>query len=89
MLKEQVKLAGEGIQSRSWDEYPILRFDEVPEIVIELVEAPQHPPLGIGEISSGPAMAAIGNAVAHALGFRVRDLPFTRERIAEAMLKER
>jgi CO/xanthine dehydrogenase Mo-binding subunit len=89
MLKEQVRLAGEGIQSRSWEDYPILRFDEVPEIEIELVEARQYPPYGIGEISSGPAMAAVGNAVAHALGFRIRDLPFTRERIAEALLSER
>lgn len=87
MLKEQVKLAGDGIASRNWDDYPILRFDEVPEIAIELIEAREQPAMGIGEISSGPAMAAVGNAVAHALGFRVRDLPFTRARIAEAMLK--
>ena len=89
MLKEQVRLEGEGIASRTWADYPILRFDEVPEIEIALVDAQEHPPFGIGEISSGPAMAAIGNAVAHALGFRIRDLPFTRERIAAAMLKER
>jgi len=31
-------------------------------------------------------MAAIANAVAHALGARVRDMPFTRERIAAALL---
>jgi dihydroxy-acid dehydratase len=34
----------------------------------------------------GPALAAIGNAVAHALGARLRDLPFTRERLARALL---
>ena len=34
----------------------------------------------------GPALAAIGNAVAHALGARIRDLPFTRERIARTLL---
>ncbi len=89
ILKEQVRLSGAGIASTSWDDYPILRFDEVPEVEIELIEAKEHPPFGIGEISSGPAMGAIGNAVAHALGFRIRDLPFTRERIAAAMLKDR
>ena len=31
-------------------------------------------------------MAAIGNAVAHALGARIRDLPYTRERIARQLL---
>ena len=30
---------------------------------------------GTGEVPVGPAMAAIGNAVAHALGARIRDLP--------------
>ena len=85
-LKEQVRLEGEGIASRSWSAYPILRFDEVPPVEIDLVNVHEVPSFGAGEISSGPAMAAIGNALAHALGARVRDLPFTRERIARALL---
>jgi CO/xanthine dehydrogenase Mo-binding subunit len=85
-LKEQVQLEGEGIASRSWSAYPILRFDEVPPVEIDLVNVHEMPSFGAGEISSGPAMAAIGNALAHALGARVRDLPFTRERIAQALL---
>ena len=86
-LKEQVRLGGAGIASVTWDEYPILKFDEVPAIEIELIDAPDQRAFGIGELSCGPAMAAIGNAVAHALGARVRDLPYTRERIAAALLK--
>lgn len=86
LLKEQVKLGGHGIETTTWDDYPILRFDEVPELVVELIHAPDKPAMGVGEISSGPAMAAIGNAVAHALGARVRDLPMTRERVAAALL---
>jgi CO/xanthine dehydrogenase Mo-binding subunit len=86
-LKEQVRLGGTGIASVTWDEYPILRFDEVPAIEIELIAAQDERAFGIGELSCGPAMGAIGNAVAHALGARVRDLPFTRERIAAALLK--
>jgi CO/xanthine dehydrogenase Mo-binding subunit len=87
-LKEQVRLGETGIESTTWDDYPILRFDEVPQITIELIDRPHEPAMGIGEISSGPAMAAIGNAVAHALGARIRDLPFTRERIAASLLSE-
>jgi nicotinate dehydrogenase subunit B len=86
ILKEEVKFDAKGIASDTWSSYPILRFNEVPEIVTELVHAPDKPALGIGEISSGPAMAAIGNAVAHALGVRIREMPFTRERIAAALL---
>jgi len=85
-LKEQVKLGGNGIASTMWDDYPILRFPEVPPIAVELIAQPSQRPYGTGEISSGPTMAAIANAVAHALGARVRDMPFTRERIAAALL---
>ncbi len=85
-LKEQVRLGGDGIVSRTWADYPILRFDEIPPVEVALMRQPTSPPLGAGEISLGPTLAAIGNAVAHALGARVRDLPFTRERIARALL---
>ena len=86
-LKEQVRLAGPGIATLTWDDYPILRFDQVPPVTVELVMDQQHQrSSGTGEVSLGPALAAIGNAVAHALGARLRDLPFTRERIARALL---
>jgi CO/xanthine dehydrogenase Mo-binding subunit len=65
-----------------------VRFSEVPETMVELVNAAADlPPLGIGEASGGPTVAAIGNAVAHALGTRLRDLPLTRERVMAALLK--
>jgi nicotinate dehydrogenase subunit B len=86
-LKEQVKLDQTGVTSLDWDSYPILKFSEVPEISTELVHAPDLPTLGMGECTFGPTAAAIGNAVAHALGTRIRDMPLTRERIAAALLR--
>jgi CO/xanthine dehydrogenase Mo-binding subunit len=50
-----------------------------------LLDASEHPPLGVGECSIGPTIGAIGNAVAHALGTRIRDLPMTRDRIIAAL----
>jgi nicotinate dehydrogenase subunit B len=85
-LKEQVKLDGRGIASLDWDSYPILRFSEVPPIEVELVDS-LDPPLGIGECTIGPTAAAIGNAVAHALGKRIHDMPLTRERIMATLLR--
>ncbi len=88
-LKEGVRLDGNGISSRDWETYPVLRFSEVPEIAVELIDpAADRPPLGVGEASGGPTVAAIGNAVAHALGARLRDLPLTRERVMAALLRE-
>jgi CO/xanthine dehydrogenase Mo-binding subunit len=85
-LKEQVTMEGEGVTSVDWKSYPILKFSEVPEIETVVVDAPDHPTLGMGECTMGPTAAAIGNAVAHALGVRIRDMPFTRERIARVLL---
>jgi CO/xanthine dehydrogenase Mo-binding subunit len=73
------------VLTRSWEDYPILRFDEIPEIEVEIIDRPGEPSLGTGECAAGPTAAAIGNALFHALGVRVRDLPLTPERIAAAM----
>jgi len=85
-LKEQVTIDGAGITSLDWETYPILKFSEVPEISTVIVHAPNEPTLGMGECTFGPTAAAIGNAVKHALGVRIRDMPLTRERIAAAIL---
>jgi CO/xanthine dehydrogenase Mo-binding subunit len=86
-LKEQVRLDEQGIASRDWESYPILRFSEVPDIRAELVDGAGNPPLGVGECTVGPTAAAIGNAVAHALGVRIHDMPLTRERIMAGLLR--
>jgi nicotinate dehydrogenase subunit B len=88
-LKEGVRLDTAGISSRDWESYPVVRFSEVPEVFCELVGATADlPPLGVGETSGGPTVAAIGNAVAQALGARLRDLPLSRERIMDALLQD-
>jgi nicotinate dehydrogenase subunit B len=87
VLKEQVRFDN-GIASTDWETYPVLKFSEVPEIEIELINTQDEVPLGVGEVTAGPTAAAIGNAVSHALGARIRDLPLTRERIMAALLKE-
>ena len=68
----------------SWDDYPILRFSEVPAVEVRLVKS-EAPSLGAGEAAQGPTAAAIANALHDALGVRVRDLPLTPERIVRAM----
>jgi CO/xanthine dehydrogenase Mo-binding subunit len=87
VLKERVRFEGGKVATATWEDYPILRFSEAPEIDIRLIEAPNEPALGLGEASVGPTGAAIGNAVARALGQRIRDLPLTRERIMAVLLQ--
>lgn len=80
-LKEQVNFDQQRITTRSWADYPILTFPEVPEVEVHLINHPDENPLGTGEGSQGPTVAAIANAIANATGRRPRDLPFTPEKI--------
>ena len=80
-LKEQVNFDRQRITTRSWADYPILTFSEVPAVEVHLINMPNERSLGTGEGSQGPAVAAIANAIANATGKRLRDLPFTPERV--------
>ena len=81
-LKEQVSFSRRAVTSDEWDTYPILRFSEVPGVETRLVPRPDAPPLGAGEASLAPAVAAIANAIHDALGIRPRAMPFTPDNLA-------
>lgn len=85
-LKERVRFDRERVTSDDWESYPILRFSEVPRVEVALLSRPDEPSVGAGEAVHGPTAAAIGNAVAHALSVRVRDLPITAERVVAALV---
>jgi nicotinate dehydrogenase subunit B len=87
-LKERVRFDRTRITSTDWESYPILRFSETPAVDVVLLDRPDQPSLGSGEASQGPTAAAIGNAVADALGVRVRDLPITAEAVVSAIDRE-
>jgi CO/xanthine dehydrogenase Mo-binding subunit len=78
-LKEEGRVG-----ATSWEDYPILKFSEVPKVEVLLLDN-DFPSLGAGEAAQGPTAAAIANALHDALGVRVRDLPLTPERIVKAM----
>jgi CO/xanthine dehydrogenase Mo-binding subunit len=85
VLKERVRFERQRITSTSWGAYPILRFSEVPDVQVELIQRPDSEPIGAGEAAHGPVTAAIANAVFDALGVRVRNLPITRDSLIAAM----
>lgn len=80
-LKEQLIFTTEAIITRSWEDYPILKFSELPKGTASIIEQSDQPAIGAGEATQGPTAAAIGNAVYEALGVRVRKLPLTMENI--------
>jgi CO/xanthine dehydrogenase Mo-binding subunit len=84
-LHEEVTFDHDRVTSVDWSSYPILTFREVPEILIDLVERRNEPPLGVGEAAATPVAAALANAVFDAIGVRIRTVPFTPERVKLAM----
>jgi nicotinate dehydrogenase subunit B len=84
-LKERVRFNSLTVTSDTWGSYPILRFSEVPAVEVEFLPGHGNPSLGVGETAQGPTAAAIGNALADALGVRVRTLPLTERQILAAM----
>jgi CO/xanthine dehydrogenase Mo-binding subunit len=84
-LKEAVKFSRETVTTRDWLSYPILTFTEAPAVDVVLLDRPEQRSLGAGEASQGPTPAAIANAIFHATGARLRDLPFTPERVRAAI----
>ena len=74
-LKEEVQIESSQVASHDWATYPILRFDEVPEVEVHLIDRPNERSVGVGEAAQGPTAAAIANAVYHATGRRMRRLP--------------
>jgi CO/xanthine dehydrogenase Mo-binding subunit len=81
-LKEAVAFSPRAVTSDDWETYPILRFSEVPAVETRLIPRPEEKPLGAGEASLAPAIAAIANAIHDALGIRPRAMPFTPENLA-------
>ena len=84
-LKEQVKFNRQRVTMRSWADYPIFTFNDVPAVEVHLINMPHERSLGTGEGSQGPAVAAIANAIANATGKRMRDLPFTPDKVKAAL----
>jgi CO/xanthine dehydrogenase Mo-binding subunit len=83
-LLEEVKFDHSRVTTTDWSSYPILTFPDVPRLEIALIDRPHERPLGVGEASTAPVAAALGNAVFDATGLRLREVPFTPARVKAA-----
>jgi len=83
-LHEEVKFDQRRVTTTDWSSYPILAFPDVPKLEIALIDRPHERPVGVGEASTAPVAAALGNAVFDATGLRLREVPFTPARVKAA-----
>ena len=87
-LYEEVKFdTNGGVTSLDWATYPILRFPDLPDLDVVLINRPEMNPLGAGEGATIPPAAAIANAIYDAVGVRLREGPFTPNRVLAGMKK--
>jgi CO/xanthine dehydrogenase Mo-binding subunit len=84
-LHEEVTFDTRAVTSTNFASYPLLTFPEVPQLDIELIDRPHEKPVGVGEPSTAPVAAALGNAVFDAAGVRLRTAPFTPARVKAAL----
>ncbi|MDB5811976.1 MAG: molybdopterin binding aldehyde oxidase and xanthine dehydrogenase [Betaproteobacteria bacterium] len=82
---EEVKFDNKNVTSVDWQGYPILDMKDAPEAIdIVLLDRPEIPPAGAGEATCRPMPAAIANAIFDATGARLRQAPFSPERLKAA-----
>jgi CO/xanthine dehydrogenase Mo-binding subunit len=85
-LWEETRFDNKSVTSIDWITYPILDITEAPEQVdIVLLNKPDQPPTGAGESSIRPVAAAIANAIFDATGVRMRRVPFSPDRVKQAL----
>jgi nicotinate dehydrogenase subunit B len=84
-LIEELKYDRSRVTSLDWETYPILRFPDVPEVAIDLIDRPTEVPWGAGEPTAAVVPSAIANAIYDATGVRLRSVPFTPDKVLAAL----
>ena len=85
-LVEEVSWDDRRVTSTDWESYTSLRLDyDVPTVECVFVEPDNVPAAGAGETAVTVTPAAIGNAIFDAAGIRLRDVPFTADRVRIAL----
>lgn len=84
-LKEELKWNRSRVTSVDWRGYPILKFPEVPEVDVVLLDRPKEAPWGAGEPAAAVVPSAISNAVFDAVGVRLRSVPYTPDKVKKAL----
>jgi CO/xanthine dehydrogenase Mo-binding subunit len=85
MFKEEVTFNTTNVTSLDWNSYPVLRFEECPEVTPIVVQRLNERSTGAGEEVMAAAAAAIANAFFDATGVRVREYPLTPSRVLAAL----
>ena len=87
MLLEEVKFSKSNVTSLDWASYPVLRFEECPEVTPVVVQRLDQKSSGAGEEAMAAAAGAMANAFFDATGVRIHEFPMTPDRVLAALKK--
>ncbi len=73
-LQSEITVKDGVIEQGNFHDYPVSRINQIPPLHVHLVPS-DKPPGGVGEPGLPPIVPSIVNAIFHASGIRVRDLP--------------
>jgi isoquinoline 1-oxidoreductase beta subunit len=79
-LKGEITVKNGRVQQSHFNNYPMLRMREIPEIEVYIVSSTENPGGG-GEPSTPPIASAVVNAIYAATGKRIRRLPIRPEEL--------
>jgi isoquinoline 1-oxidoreductase beta subunit len=74
-LKAGIIIQNGRVMQSNFDNYPLLRIDEMPEVEVHILESERPTPVGVGEMGVPPIAPAVFNAIYDATGIRIRELP--------------
>jgi isoquinoline 1-oxidoreductase subunit beta len=80
-LKGAITVEAGRVQQSNFDDYPLLRIDEMPTVEVAIVPS-TRPPQGMGEMGVPTLAPALANAIFNATGKRIRRLPIRAEDLA-------
>lgn len=84
LLREHIVIKGGRVQQTNFTDYEVPRMSDVPNIEVRVVST-DNPPTGAGEDGQPMVACAVGNAIAALTGVRLRELPFSPERVRGAL----
>ncbi len=80
---ERIRFTKGGVQTANFDDYPLLTMTEIPEIEVHIAQS-RDKIGGVGELGIPTVAPAVANAVASAVGVRLRELPIDSEKLKKA-----
>ena len=85
VFKERLTIANGEVQQSNFNDYQLLRMEDIPDSIETAIIASNESPQGVGESGTPLVAGAVANAFLALTGKRLRHLPFTPERVLEAL----